>query len=110
MPRSSPHVLAVTLLLAVSPAPTFAAPACELPGAAVQWIADYCMRLLQTDDEIAASDCIATQLERDFPTPCEAKRHFKRALCALDPDRDVERCVADPDYLGGTVHRGGIGG
>lgn len=102
--------VAAALLFAVSPVPTFAAPTCELPGEAVQWIADYCMRSLQTDDEIAASDCIAAQLKHDFPSSCATKRHFKRALCALDTGRDVERCVADPNYLGSTVRRGGVGG
>lgn len=110
--RATPAWLLATALpwLAVSPAPTFAAPECELPGDPLHWAADYCMRTLETDDEIAASDCIAVQRKREFPSACAAKRHFKRALCALDAGRDVERCIADPGFMGMTVRRGGVGG
>lgn len=89
-------------------------PACPIPGEPVQWIADYCMAGIGTDDEIAASDCIHQQLERKFEDACRAKLHFKRALCQLMLDQGtvqgpIERCLNDPSFQGRTVRQGGGG-
>lgn len=89
-------------------------PACPIPGEPVQWIADYCMAGIGTDDEIAASDCIHRQLERKFDSACKAKAHFKRALCQLMLEQGtvqgpIERCLNDPAFQGRTVRHGGAG-
>lgn len=89
-------------------------PACAIPGEPVQWIADYCMAEIGTDDEIAASDCIHRQLEHKFADACQAKAHFKRALCRLMLAHDtlqgtLEQCVNDPSFQGRTVRQGGVG-
>jgi hypothetical protein len=91
-----------------------AEPACP-PGETVQWIADHCMASLETDDEIAASDCIARGLETKFPSECAARLHFKRGLCEIVVKNGsragtVAACVADPAFAGSTVRNGGVGG
>ena len=50
--------LAATTLVVATLLPPAHAAACELPGEAIHWVMDYCMARLQTDDEIAASDCM----------------------------------------------------
>lgn len=103
-------------LLALAGAPAFAQPAppCAVPGEPVQWVADWCMATLQTDDEIAASDCVARHPVSAFASGCAVKLHFKRELCrVLRPDGGAEAlrsCVADPQVMGRTVREGGVGG
>ena len=104
--------------LAVWPAMGFAAdsraPACPA-GETIHWVADYCMARIGTDDEIAASDCIAEQSVGAFRSACAARLHFKRALCEMVVKNGsragtVDACVADPGFAGPTVRRGGVGG
>lgn len=85
------------------------------PGETIQWMADYCMASIGTDDEIAASDCIAEQGRISFGSACTARAHFKRALCEIvvrngSRPGTVDACVADPSFAGRTVRRGGVGG
>ena len=103
--------LLVTLLALAAGLPAHAAP-CPVPGETLHWIADYCMAKLETDDEIAASDCIHDESNRKFKTACGAKRHYKQALCALTRERgeSVKACVADPKFTGPTVRAGGVPG
>jgi hypothetical protein len=84
------------------------------PGEPVQWIADYCMAKLATDDEIAASDCISEESKIMFRSSCTAKLHFKRSLCEVlvksgTREGTVDACVDDPTFFGTTVGRGGVG-
>lgn len=110
------RTLAVPLLAtALAIGTAHAAPACEIEGEPVQWAADVCMRVLQTDDEIAASDCLAAEAKRRFADDCAAKRHYKQRLCALSIRRgartgDLAACIADPGFKGRTVASGGVGG
>jgi hypothetical protein len=106
----------ILLLLPLLITPAYAADssACLITGDSIHWIADYCMAKLETDDEIAASDCINDELQRPFPDDCAAKRHYKRALCELAIAREtiagtVESCVADKKFMGSTVENGGVG-
>lgn len=90
---------------------------CPVQGEAIQWIADYCMFKLETDDEIAVSDCIADEIKTSFSfkSDCAAKAHYKRALCELTiraeatQEGPIERCVADGSFMGSTVRNGGVG-
>lgn len=87
---------------------------CPVPGKSIHWLADYCMASMGTDDEIAASGCIAAELRLAFGSECIAKLHYKRAMCALAlrngiRSDDVDACVADPQFIGSTVRNGGIG-
>lgn len=89
--------------------------ACDIPGTKIHWIADYCMAQLETDDEIPASACIAKEAAVPFASDCAAKRHYKKAMCELSVSRgttkdSVERCAADPGFVGRTVRNGGVGG
>jgi hypothetical protein len=98
----------------VAAAADSAPPGCP-PGEKIQWIADYCMAKLQTDDEIAASDCISTEYKVAFSDACAGKLYFKRALCEIVVKRGtragtVDMCVADKTFAGNTVQNGGVGG
>jgi len=89
-------------------------PACPIPGKVVQWIADVCMARIGTDDEIAASDCIAKEIPRAPKEACDAKRHYKRGLCTIAVANGVfrgalEKCIGDPGFSGVTVRKGGAG-
>ncbi len=87
---------------------------CPVQGELLHWVADWCMLTLGTDDEIAASDCIARELEAASKNACKAKLQFKSAMCTIVIARDgsgtVERCVADRGFAGSTVRNGGVGG
>ena len=88
--------------------------ACPIRGEVIQWVADLCMARLGTDDEIAASDCIALESKREFKDDCAAKTHFKRALCKVVVSSGVwtgsaESCVDAPSFEGATVRNGGVG-
>jgi hypothetical protein len=83
-------------------------------GEAIQWIADWCMAKIETDDEIAASGCIAREQRRKFANACRAKTHYKRALCRIAIANRVRtdsaaQCTADPAFAGATVRDGGAG-
>ena len=99
--------MATVLLLLVGLAQ---AAECAVPGDKVHWIADYCMARLQTDDEIPAMACIDEELKKAMAEDCAIKRRYKRELCGLVRKGDVERCFADPAFVGRTVRNGGIGG
>jgi hypothetical protein len=115
-----PPCLRLALALAATMSPGLAcadggdAPACALRGEVIQWVADYCMAQLQTDDEIVAADCIEREHARRPADPCAAKRHFKRALCGLSLAADgrhasVEQCLQDRSFMGHVVRDGGVG-
>jgi hypothetical protein len=86
---------------------------CPVQGELVHWIADYCMLTLETDDEIAASDCIAKELAIASKDKCDAKLHYKSSMCRIVVARDgsgtIEQCVADRSFVGSTVRNGGVG-
>lgn len=91
-----------------------AAPECAAPGEPVQWIADYCMLKMETDDEIAVSGCIEGEMKRSFPSACASNVHFKRSMCDLvvragTRSGTVEQCVGDPAFKGRTVENNGVG-
>ncbi len=100
--------------LLITPAYATDPPPCPIVGDPIHWVADACMAKLETDDEIAASDCINDELQRPFPDDCAAKRHYKRALCELALAREtrtgsLESCMADKNFMGSTVENGGVG-
>ena len=92
-----------------------AAAPCPVPGERVHWIADYCMAKLETDDEIAVSDCIEEEGKRRFRDACASNTHFKKRMCEVmvrggTRSGTVDQCVRDPSFKGRTVERGGVGG
>jgi hypothetical protein len=91
-----------------------ATPGCLAPGEPVQWIADYCMLKMETDDEIAVSGCIEDEMKRTFPSGCASNVHFKRNMCDLmvragTRTGTVEQCLNDPSFKGRTVENNGVG-
>ena len=80
-----------------------------MPGEKIWWIADYCMAKLQTDDEIAAGECINQDLGIRFSDDCVAKRYFKRQLCQVVQKGRASECARDPNFAGPTVRNGGVG-
>ena len=103
------------MLLAVWPALALAQAPCPAPGEPVQWIADYCMQKMQTDDEIAVSDCIGEQSGRRFASACASNTHFKTLMCREavrtgTRTGTVAECVSDANFRGRTVDHGGAGG
>jgi len=86
---------------------------CPIPGHPIQWIADYCMYVEQTDDLIAASSCIEREQAPDAPRDaCATKRYYKTALCKLhiaDGHRSgtVAACVNDKGFSGKIVRDDG---
>lgn len=107
--------LATVAALSAAGAPASAAPQCAAAGEPIQWIADYCMLTMETDDEIAVSGCIETERQQKFADACASNRHFKRRMCEQMIRNDTrigtpEQCVADPAFKGRTVEAGGVGG
>lgn len=85
---------------------------CPLAGEKVQWVADYCMASLETDDQTAAVPCIQEENRARYASACAAKQHYKRELCKLLIDSGsvqgpLERCVNDPAVRGQMVERRG---
>ena len=106
--------IALTGVLALS-SHAHAAPPCTAPGEPVQWIADYCMLQMETDDEIAVSGCIEGELRKKFADACASNTHFKRGMCEQmirngTRAGTAEQCVKDPQFKGRTVAAGGVGG
>ena len=87
---------------------------CPVQGELVHWIADWCMLTIGTDDEIAAGDCVAKELEVASKDACRAKLKYKSAMCGVVIARDaggsLASCVADHSFAGSTVRNGGVGG
>ena len=107
-------VLVLCLLLGSSGAAAQSA-RCAIPGERIQWIADWCMLKMETDDEIAVSACIEKERKAPGANACESKRHFKRHMCELRIAQGtlkgtVAACVGDPAFKGRTVEKGGVGG
>ena len=87
---------------------------CPAIGEPIQWIADYCMLKMETDDGIAASGCIEEQNRIRFRTACASNSHFKRRMCEQmmrngTRSGTLRQCLADPDFKGRTVKSGGVG-
>jgi hypothetical protein len=81
---------------------------CVVAGEPIQWVADYCMLKMQTDDEIAVSDCIEEKRKQTFPSNCASNLHFKKGMCEAmirngTKTGTVDQCVKDPTFKGRTV-------
>lgn len=101
----------VSLFTAAAAATVDASGECP-EGEVVHWIADFCMLVQETDDEIAVSECIAKERATVPKDACHTKRHYKAAMCHRVVARDggsVDRCVADRRFMGSTVKNGGAG-
>jgi hypothetical protein len=91
-----------------------AATSCLADGEPVQWVADYCMLKMETDDEIAVSGCIEEERKVRFANDCASNLHFKKRMCELmilngTRAGTLDLCVNDPAFKGRTVEAGGVG-
>jgi len=109
--------LALGVLAALAAAAARAEPAarCAAEGEPVQWVVDYCMLKMETDDEIAVSDCVEAEQKRPFADGCASNLHFKRDMCEIvirygTRAGTVDQCVSDPAFKGWVVEAGGVGG
>lgn len=114
MSTSDWRVLLATLLATAAVAARADDP-CPAPGEPIQWIADYCMLQMETDDEIAVSGCIEEQSKRTFADACASNTHFKKGMCAQmirngTRGGTLDQCLRDPAFKGRTVEAGGVGG
>jgi hypothetical protein len=106
--------VAVAVALGASSLHVRAEAQCAAAGEPVQWVADYCMLKMQTDDEIAVSGCIDLETRKGFPSRCASNLHFKRKMCDLAVRNGtragtVAHCVSDPAFKGSVVAAGGVG-
>src|SRR3954465_9048167 len=103
--------LALTLLTRLSLVE--AATPCIAPGEPIQWVADYCMLKMETDDEIAVSGCIEAERKKTFDSACASNLHFKRRMCERLVRQGtragtVAQCVKDRTFKGRVVEAGGV--
>ena len=87
---------------------------CPAVGEPIQWIADYCMLKMETDDEIAVSGCMAKESKLKFRSACASNTHFKKRMCERMIRNGTRAgtatwCVRDPAFKGRTVGAGGVG-
>jgi hypothetical protein len=107
--------LVIAFALTASPARAGSEPQCMVEGEPVQWVADYCMLKMETDDEIVASACIEEEGRRLFAGRCASNLHFKKRMCEIMVRNGtragtVEQCVRDRTFRGHVVEAGGVGG
>jgi len=104
--------LSATLFLALAAVSPARAGGCPVPGPRIQWLADYCMYKVESDDIVAAYPCMNEEGKRRFGNDCEAKKHYKRQICriAKEPEQSEDECVRDPAFMGPTVRNNGVGG
>jgi len=86
---------------------------CEIPGESIQWQGDYCLMAMQTDDLVAADDCMRIESRRWYGEECARRRHFKQEWCRGVVDngsmpRTLAECIADPS-VGGRIVKDGAG-
>jgi hypothetical protein len=104
-----------TALMGIAwPAHVGGAGQCAADGEPIQWVADYCMLKMETDDEIAVSGCIEEERKKTFPNSCASNLHFKKGMCEAmirngTKAGTVAECVKDPTFKGRTVEAGGVG-
>jgi hypothetical protein len=109
------ELLCVPLTLLALSSSALAAPECLAKGEPIQWVADYCMLKMETDDEIAVSGCIEEESKKSFPDGCASNVHFKKSMCEVmvragTRKGSIEQCLKDPTFMGRTVEAGGVGG
>lgn len=87
---------------------------CQVKGPKIQWLADYCMYQLDTDDVLEIEACMNDDAKNDYQDDCAAKIKYKRKMCKIaieeeEIDMRVQECLNDESFMGATVKKGGIG-
>lgn len=115
MPTTAEAKACIALAALAFAAAAGAAPPCPVQGDRIHWVVDYCMMKMETDDEIAVSDCIEAERAKRFRSACASNTHYKQRMCEQMVRQElrkgtVAQCVRDPAFKGRTVERGGVGG
>ena len=81
---------------------------CEIPGESGQWVADYCLAAVQTDDLVAAQPCIDHERNRHHGEECAMRREYKQDWCRLVVRNGARagsfaECIGDPHAAGAIV-------
>jgi hypothetical protein len=81
---------------------------CEIPGESGQWMADYCLAAVQTDDLVAAQPCLEHERNRRHGEECATRREYKQDWCRLvvrsgAREGSFAQCIADPHAAGAIV-------
>jgi hypothetical protein len=112
-PMKAMVILASAVVFSASSGTASSATQCLAEGEPIQWIADYCMLKMETDDEIAVSGCIEEERKKSFTASCASNLHFKTKMCEVvirngTRAGSVDQCVKDPKFKGRVVEAGGV--
>ncbi len=105
--------LRIGLLSAVLFIPVFSAE-CQVKGLKVDWLRDYCMYQLDTDDMVEIEACMNNDVKNDYKDECAAKIKYKRKMCKIAIEEEwikgtVQDCFRDDAFMGSTVKNSAIG-
>jgi len=107
--------LILTTFLVVGPAVQAEGKACEIPGKAMHWVADYCLHQAETDDfqEPKVQACFEKNQGHKIQDTCENRKKYKMKLCQHMVskgyyDGTAEMCFQDKEFIPTTVSNGGI--
>ncbi len=86
---------------------------CQVKGARVQWLTDYCMYTLDTDDVPEIEACMRDDAKNEYADECAAKIKYKRKMCKIAIDEEqismsLQECLLDESFMGSTVKNIGI--
>ncbi len=87
---------------------------CQIKGLKIQWLTDYCMYILDTDDVLEIQTCMDDDGKNDYEDDCAAKIKYKRKMCKIAIEEEqitmrVQECLNDESFMGPTVKDSGIG-
>lgn len=107
------RTVVISTTIAVYASIGHAAEKCSLSGSGYQWLADYCLLKIETDDLIAAQDCMDAESKNAFSSECEQKRYYKKLMCHLSITKGVyvgteQSCIDDPSFMGNVVRNNGL--
>jgi len=83
---------------------------CEIPGKTIQWIADYCMHEVGSDDLLdeKVQSCLEKNRAYTLEDTCENKITYKMTICGIIAARGeykgkAELCFNDVEFIPATV-------
>lgn len=106
----------LTTIIAILIASTCYSEECEIEGKAILWVYDACLWEFETDDTLhpGVIECVEkSEKYMKSVSECEAKRSFKRKICDLAKEYEIEginpgTCMSEDKALGPSVRDGGI--
>jgi len=85
---------------------------CQVKGLKIQWLTDYCMYKLETDDILEIDACMNDDAKNNYKDDCFAKIKYKRKMCKIAIEEEwikntVQGCLTDQSFMGSTVKHSG---